>query len=70
MIEFIDNCVDCGLPCLHSSCQYYARDYVCCDICREPIRPAEEEDYSCIEYVCNTCYEKIKEGDEEWLTSD
>ena len=70
MIELIDNCVDCGLPCIHNSCPYYARDYLVCDVCGAPIRPAEEEDYSCIEYVCDTCCEKNKEGNEEWLTSD
>ena len=65
MIELIDNCVDCGLPCLHSSCPYYERDYVVCDVCGAPIRPAKREDYNCIEYVCDRCFEKIKEGEEE-----
>lgn len=64
MIELIDNCVGCGLPCLHSACPYYARDYVVCDICGAPIRPAENDDYNCIEFLCDRCWEERKELEE------
>ena len=33
MIEYENNCVDCGLPCLYDSCRYYREKHLHCDRC-------------------------------------
>ena len=33
MRYYENECVDCGLPCLHESCPYYNVEHIVCDIC-------------------------------------
>lgn len=33
MIEFENECVDCGLPCIYESCKYYKVARFYCDEC-------------------------------------
>ena len=33
--QYRSECVDCGLPCLGSSCRYYRVKVYTCDICGE-----------------------------------
>lgn len=67
MIRIINNCVDCGKPCMHSACPYYERSYVCCDLCEAVIKPAEGRDYDDEDMgiICDRCLEKIQEGEEK-----
>lgn len=33
MIQYENQCVDCGLPCIHNSCPYYNVEMHYCDEC-------------------------------------
>ena len=35
MIYYSNDCVDCGLPCLYSSCPHYKVKHFKCDCCAE-----------------------------------
>lgn len=35
MIVIANECCDCGLPCIHGACPYYAVRRCYCDECRE-----------------------------------
>lgn len=61
MIVTIDECVDCGLPCIFEACKYYKTDYVICDKCGEVIRAAYTEEYDSYD-LCEGCAEDEVEG--------
>lgn len=56
MIKIIDNCVDCGLPCIFEACKYYKKDYVVCDKCGAVIKTAYTDEYDSYD-LCKECAE-------------
>lgn len=62
MITTENECVNCGLPCLGSSCPYWKVERIYCDICKrettDKFREAEGRQY------CPDCYEEVFEDDD------
>ena len=54
MIKIENECVDCGLPCLHESCPYWAVKRFYCDECSDEANLYWYED----EQLCLDCIEK------------
>ena len=41
MVRTENECVDCGLPCIHERCRYYRVTRFYCDNCNEEFDPDE-----------------------------
>ena len=55
MVKYENECVDCGLPCLGSSCPYRRVPHIYCDRCGEEIYEGDiTEEY----HLCDECREK------------
>ena len=55
ILRCIENeCVDCGLPCIHESCKYYRVTRYYCDECKDERVLYEYDD----EELCLDCVEK------------
>lgn len=52
MIVIDNECVDCGLPCLHTACPYYKVIHFFCDRCDEEV---EDLYYFGAEQLCADC---------------
>jgi len=54
MIKVENECVDCGLPCLYSSCPYWAVKRFYCDECHDEAKLYWYDN----EQLCLDCIEK------------
>lgn len=61
MVKFENECVDCGLPCLGSSCPYRNVKHYYCDECGEEGELGIFEDMQ----LCQECHWKHAEKVEE-----
>ena len=52
---YTNECVDCGLPCLHTSCPYYNVERFYCDECGDEITLYEYENRE----LCESCLLKM-----------
>ena len=52
MVEYTNDCIDCGLPCLYDSCPYYKVKHLTCDRCSEETEELYEVDG---EQLCEDC---------------
>lgn len=53
-VRIEDDCVDCGKPCLGSSCPYKAVKHFYCDVCGEEVDPDDLHDVDGVQ-VCDDC---------------
>ena len=62
--EIESGCVDCGLPCLGHSCQYYGVEVAYCDNCGEEADyEIDDGDYceNCAETVLQECFDDLSQ---------
>lgn len=52
MLSYENDCVDCGLPCLHSSCRYWRVPHFYCDKCGDETDKLYEYDG---QELCEEC---------------
>lgn len=60
MTKTVSFCVDCGLPCLGTSCPNYAHEISVCDKCRGD-KPADYRIVGTGEELCEDCFLKFLE---------
>lgn len=58
MIEYENDCVDCGLPCIGSICKYQNVPHIYCDECGDEGKIYHYDG----KHLCINCIEEILEG--------
>ena len=75
MIQYENECVNCGLPCLEQACPYKNVAHYYCDNCGSEIVENSvaifDDHYTVGEYdYCDDCYSKLfSEKDEDYETN-
>ena len=57
---YTNECVDCGLPCLYTSCPYYNVERFHCDECGDEITLYEYENRELCEFCLLKMFPKIE----------